>query len=177
MKAEAVKHVILTHLHWDHANGVSLFPNAVFYVQETEYRFWQEDPLAKRPPLRHVGDDHCCRFLKALEGTSRLVLLDGDSEIMPGIRCVLAPGHTIGLQAVVVNTSKGPALLGSDCAHLFDNYREDWPSAIILDLLEWLRSYDKVRALIPDPDLLFPGHDLLMTANYPKVAEDVTRLV
>ena len=175
--AGAVKHVILTHLHWDHANGVSLFPKATFYVQEKEYRFWLEDPLAKRPPLQSVGNEECIRYLKALEGTSRLVLTNGDEELMPGIGCVLAPGHTIGLQAVTVNTAKGIALLGSDCAHLFKNYAEDWPSSIITDMLAWLRTYDKVRSLVTDRTLLFPGHDLLMTENYPEVAENVTRLV
>ena len=55
--AGKVQHVIVTHMHWDHANGISLFPNATFYVQESEYRFWQEDPLAKRPPLRRVADE------------------------------------------------------------------------------------------------------------------------
>lgn len=174
--AQAVEHVILTHMHWDHANGVSLFPNATFYVQEVEYRFWTQDPLAKRPPLRRVGDDGCERYLKSLEGTGRLVLLDGDQDLMPGIRCVLAPGHTIGLQAVTVNTAKGTALLGSDCAHVFENYTDDWPSSIITDMLAWLRTYDKVRSLVTDTGLLFPGHDLRMTADYPAVAKDVTRL-
>ena len=176
VEAAAVKHVILTHLHWDHANGVSLFPNATFYVQEREYRFWLEDPLAKRPPLRHVGDEGCEQLLKSLEGSSRLVLLDGDVELMPGIRCIFAPGHTVGLQAVEVKTAQGTAIIGSDCAHLFDNYTEDWPSSIITDMLAWLKTYDKVRSLVSDVNLLFPGHDLLMSANYPEVAENVTRL-
>jgi glyoxylase-like metal-dependent hydrolase (beta-lactamase superfamily II) len=175
--AAAVKHVILTHLHWDHANGASLFPNATFYVQEREYRFWLEDPLAKRPPLRHVSDDACLLLLKSLEGSSRLVLLDGDTEPLPGVQCVLAPGHTVGLQAVTVHTAKGTALIGSDCAHVFDNYTEDWPSSIITNMHEWLRTYDKVRALVSDSSLLFPGHDPLMHTNYPEVADGVTRLV
>jgi glyoxylase-like metal-dependent hydrolase (beta-lactamase superfamily II) len=174
--AASVKHVILTHLHWDHANGVSLFPNATFYVQEKEYRFWLEDPLAKRPPLCHVGNVECLAYLKELEGTDRLVLLKGDTDLWSGIRCVLAPGHTVGLQAVTVNTSGGIALIGSDCAHVFENYTEDWPSSIIVDMLEWLRTYDKVRSLVTDTKLLFPGHDLRMTENYQKVAEDVTKL-
>ena len=172
-----VKHVFLTHLHWDHANGVTLFPNATFYVQESEYRFWLEDPLAKRPPLRLVGDETCMDYLRSLEGSSRLALLDGDEEIMPGIRGILAPGHSVGLHAAEVQTEKGTALLGSDCAHLFENYAEDWPSSIICNMLEWLKTYDKVRALVSDSSLLFPGHDPLMHTNYPEVADGVTRLV
>ena len=41
--AEDVKHVILTHAHWDHMGGISLFPNATFYLQA--------DELTKRPNI------------------------------------------------------------------------------------------------------------------------------
>jgi hypothetical protein len=44
-------------------------------------------------------------------------------------------------------------------------------------MLDWLRTYDKVRALVSDMSLLFPGHDLLMSTNYPEVTKEVTRLV
>ncbi len=175
--ASKVEHVILTHMHWDHANGIPLFPNATFYVQEKEYRFWLEDPLAKRPPLKQVSDDTSHQILKSLHGTRRLVLLDGDTELMPGIRCVLAPGHTVGLQAVAADTSKGTAVLGSDCAGLFSNYSEDWPTSIIANMLDWLRTYDKLKSIVSDGSILFPGHDPLMSTSYPEVAEGITRLV
>jgi len=174
--ASAVRHVVLTHLHWDHVNGARLFPRATFYVQEREYRFWRDHPLAGRPPLRHVSDPQTYRFLGSLEGSSRLVLHDGDAELMPGIRCLLSPGHTLGLQTVAVETERGTAVVGSDCAHVFGNYREDWPSSVIMNMLDWLETYDRIRSVASSPDLLFPGHDPVMTSGYPTVAEDVTRL-
>ncbi len=168
---------MLTHIHWDHASGVSLFPGATFYVQEREYRFWLEDPIATRPPFRHVSDETCKAYLASLEGKDRLVLVKGDQEILPGVECLLAPGHTVALQAVAVNTARGTAILGSDCAHTFRNYREDWPSALITDLVGWMKTYDKLRMKASSVDLLFPGHDYLMATQYPEVAKDVTRLV
>jgi glyoxylase-like metal-dependent hydrolase (beta-lactamase superfamily II) len=177
VKAEDIRHVILTHLHWDHTSGVSLFPQATFFVQESEYRFWFSNPIANRPPFRHLSDETAKAYLASLEGTDRLRLLKGDEQILPGIECLLAPGHSIGLQAVAVNTAKGTAVLGSDCAHIFRNYREDWPSALIVDLVGWMKTYEKLRAKTSSIDLLFPGHDPIMAENYPKVAEGVTRLV
>jgi len=177
VNAREVKHVVLTHIHWDHSSGIGLFPEAIFYVQEQEFRFWLKDPIAKRPPFRHVADDSSNAYLASLEGTNRLALLSGDREILPGIECLLAPGHTVALQAVAVRTSKGTAVLGSDCGHIFRNYREDWPSSLIVDLVGWMKSYDKLRAKASSLDLIFPGHDLLMAQDYPRVAEDVTRLV
>lgn len=177
VKAAEVRHVIVTHMHFDHANGVSLFPKATFYIQEDEYRFWVEDPVATRPPFKEVSDADANAYLTALEGTDRLSLFKGDQQVIPGIQCLLAPGHTVGLQAVAVDTAKGTAILGSDCAHVFRNYHEDWPSALIVDLVGWMKSYDKLRARVSSPDLLFPGHDRRLLENYPEVAEDVARLV
>ena len=177
LSADRIEHVILTHLHWDHMNGFDLFPQATFYVQETEFRFWTQDPVAKRPPFGELSIRPSLEALAALEGGPRLVLLSGDREIIPGIECLSAPGHTPGLQAVAVKTARGTAVLGSDCGHTFRNYREDRPSVLIADLPAWLRSFDKLKAKVSFPELLFPGHDAAMSSDYPKVAEGVTRLV
>ena len=177
VSAEAVRHVVLTHIHWDHAAGVSLFPQANIYLQEKEYRFWIKDRIATRPAFRFYTDDAANLHLASLEKTQRLVLLHGDREILPGIECLSAPGHSVALQAVAVNTSRGTAVLGSDSAHVFRNFKEDWPSALIIDLVGWMQTYDKLRAKAASVDLLFPGHDPLMTRDYPQVAEGVTRLV
>jgi glyoxylase-like metal-dependent hydrolase (beta-lactamase superfamily II) len=177
VKADEVRRVILTHLHWDHSSGVSLFPKATFYIQEQEYHFCMKDPIATRPPFMSMSDEAAKAYLASLEGTDRLALLKGDQEILPGIECLLAPGHSVALQAVAVNTAKGTAILGSDCAHIFRNYQEDWPSAIIVDLVGWMKTYDKLRAKASSIDLLFPGHDPIMSEKYPELAEGVTRLV
>ena len=177
INAEEVQHVVITHIHWDHASGASLFPNAQFYIQEQEYLFWMKDPIASRPPFLHVASVESKSYLASLEGSAQLILLNGDQQILPGIECLLAPGHTVALQAVAVNTGKGTAILGSDCAHIFRNYREDWPSAIIMDMVAWMKTTDKLKARVTSLDLLFPGHDVAMARQYPEVAKDVTRLV
>ncbi len=177
IRADDVRHVVITHMHFDHAGGVSLFPRATFYIQEDEYRFWLENPVAGRPPFRYVSDTASNAYLASLEGTDRLVLLRGDQQILPGIQCLLSPGHTVALQTVAMNTARGKAILGSDCAHVFRNYTEDWPSCLIVDLVGWMQTYDKLRELVASADLLFPGHDRRLLENYPQVAKDITRLV
>jgi len=177
VKAEEVRHLILTHIHWDHSSGVGLFPNATVYVQEDEFNFAIKDPIARRPAFAATADPKSKDYIASLERTKRMILVKGDREILPGIECLLAPGHTVALQAVAVKTRRGTAIVGSDCAHTFQNYREDWPSCLIVDLIGWMKSYDKLRKKASSPDLLFPGHDSLMSSNYPEVAKDVTRLV
>ncbi len=90
---------------------------------------------------------------------------------------MLCPGHTIGLQTVAVNTEKGIAIVGSDAAHIFPSYRTDIPSAIITDMIGWMKSYDKIRAKASSLDLIFPGHDTALIDAFPKVADGVSRLV
>jgi len=174
--AKEVQNVVATHIHFDHISGLELFPQATIYLQEKEFNFWMKNPIAQRAPFLHTTDPVGNHYLAGLEGTSRLKLVRGDKRIRPGIELLLAPGHTPGLQAVAVHTAKGTAILGSDAAHVFSSYRTDIPSAIITDLIAWMKSYDKIRAKASSLDLIFPGHDPALLTNYPKVAEDVSRL-
>jgi glyoxylase-like metal-dependent hydrolase (beta-lactamase superfamily II) len=175
--ANKVKHLVATHIHFDHISGIRLFPKANVYVQEKEFNFWMKDPIAKRAPFLHVSDIAANQYLKRLEGSKRLHLIRGDKKILPGIELLLVPGHTLGMQAIAVNTEKGTAIVGSDVAHFFVSYRIDIPSAIITDMVAWMKSFDKLRAKASSLDLMFPGHDPLLMTQYPKVAEGVVRLV
>jgi len=175
--AQNVKYVVVTHIHFDHISGVELFPRATFFVQEKEFNFWMKNPIAKRAPFLHTTDPVGNLYLAKLKGTKRLQLVKGDKKILPGIELLLAPGHTIGFQALAVNTEKGRAIVGSDAAHMFSSYRTDIPSAIITDMIAWMKSYEKIRAKASSIDLIFPGHDPALLSNYPNVAEDISRLV
>jgi len=176
VRAEAVSQVILTHLHWDHVDGASLFPHAEFFVQRSERDFWLGDDLARRPPFTFFLNDQTRAVCRSIEESGRLTMIDGERETMPGITCLPAPGHSVGHQAVVADTSRGRAILGSDCAHLFRNYEENWPSALIIDMVAWVRSLKTLKQRVSAPDLLFPGHDPLMSERYPEVAPGITRL-
>jgi glyoxylase-like metal-dependent hydrolase (beta-lactamase superfamily II) len=174
-----VKKVIITHIHFDHVGGVEMFPkafpNAKYYVQKKEFDFWIKNPVAKKRPFVGITDQDGNKTLADLLESGRVVLVDGDKNLQPGIDLVFAPGHTVGLQAVAVNTEKGKAIVASDCAHIARSFKEDIPSCLIMDMITWLKTYEKLRAMT-SLDLIFPGHDTLMLTNYPKVAEDVTRL-
>jgi glyoxylase-like metal-dependent hydrolase (beta-lactamase superfamily II) len=175
-----LRKVVLTRLHFDHAGGIDrfaeAFPNATFFVQEKEFDFWLRNSIAKRGPFARVSDETANLALARLNDRGRARRVAEDQEIMPGIHLLLAPGHTPGLQVVSVNTARGTAIVGSDCAPLSRNYREDNPSAYITDMAAWLESYDKVRSRASSIDLIFPGHDTQLLTGYPKVAQDVTRL-
>jgi len=178
--AANVRKVVITHMHWDHVGNIEgylqAFPKAKFYVQKREFDFCVKNPLSRRKPIAILFDPLASKAVGGMAGSDRLVIVDGDYNLAPGVDLFLAPGHTLGLQVVRVNTAKGPAIVGSDCAHVFRGYREDTGSVFIMDMPAWLLSFDKVKSKAAI-DLIFPGHDILMSENYPKVAQDVTRLV
>jgi glyoxylase-like metal-dependent hydrolase (beta-lactamase superfamily II) len=177
LNTSQIKRVIITHVHFDHISGIKLYPNTTYYIQKKEFNFWIKDPIAKKPPFARVTDPVGNTHLAELEGTERLIMIDGDQTILPGIELLLAPGHTPGLQVVAVNTAKGTAIVGSDCAHIFRNYEEDIPSIFVTDMVAWMKTYNKLKSKVSSADLLFPGHDMKMFTEYPLVAEDITQLV
>lgn len=175
--AAKVPHLVLTHLHWDHVGGVGLFPAAQLHVQEAEWHFWHEDPVARRSAFKLLRDDPGLAIMEQAQAQGRLKLHQGDATLLPGLELISAPGHTPGLMAVKAATAAGPAVLGSDCGPTFRNFAEDWPSVFICDLPAWLRSLQRLRGLVQRLELLFPGHDMALSKNYPQVAPGVTRLV
>ncbi len=177
IQAQEVRHVFQTHLHWDHALGLGLFPNAVVHVHKKEHDFWLHDPVARRPIFQAVFDPGVTAALEQIKSQGRLRLVEADGEILPGLEALAAPGHSPGIMALAAATAKGTAVMGSDCGHTFANYAQEWPSIFICDLPAWVRSWDKLKAKASSLELLFPGHDVALSRNYPEVAPGVTRLV
>ena len=174
---DQVAHLVLTHLHWDHAGGAGLFPQAQVHVHQDEWDFWRGHPVAQRELFRWLGDARAFRALDQAREEGRLALWQGGESLLPGLEFIAAPGHTPGLMALAADTAGGRAVLGSDCGHTWENYELDWPSTFICDLPAWLLSMDKLRQTASAPRLLIPGHDLAMSQDYPEVAPGVTRLV
>ncbi len=179
IKPEQVTRVVITHMHSDHVNGMldfpALYPNAQFYVQKRELNFWAFDPMAQKPAFKQFLNQPGVDAVAALAKTPRLTVLDGYHFIGPEMEVLLCPGHTPGLMVVVLPTAKGQTIVASDLGHLFRTFTEERPSGIITDIRPWMDSLDNVLRRAPLENI-FPGHDALMATNYPKVAQDITRL-
>ncbi len=111
-----IKHVIQSHLHYDHAGGVSFFPQAEVYVQRAEL------PFAFWPPIYQSGVyvrddfDHNINW-REVEGEFDL-FGDGKITMFP------TPGHTAGHQSLIVQLDSGPVILLSDATYLISKMRE-----------------------------------------------------
>lgn len=154
----AVRTVVLTHLHWDHAFNNGLFPNAAFYVQKSELEY-AIAPL----PVHARGYEAVTIGMRPDYFThTKLTLLDGDAQIAPGISVVPTPGHSAGIQTVVVETGAGRYLLATDTIPLYENWESGnpaiphLPNTIHVGLVEYFESFKILERL---GGIVLPGHD------------------
>ena len=103
--------VVNTHLHADHCGGNRLFAGTPIYVQRREL----DDARSQ--------DDYTIREWVDAPGVD-YVPVDGELELLPGVRILPAPGHTPGTQVVVVGTGEHPVVIGGDMAVWFGELDE-----------------------------------------------------
>ena len=167
---KTVKHVVLTHFHWDHMGNLDCFPEATFYAQVKEMMFWT-GPYSRYAAFNEVveTDDILGAVRLQLEG--RLVLFDGSKEILPGITLERVGGHTAGMQVVYVDTDAGRSVIASDAVKTYRSLRESIPDPFLHDIPEMLDAYERIRTIVPDENLIFPGHDPDALNRFRKVSD------
>jgi N-acyl homoserine lactone hydrolase len=137
-----VKDVILTHLHFDHAEGLAGWPMRKTYVHKLE----TEAPYAQ--------------LVSGVMEMANLEVLEGEEgEIEPGLRWIRTPGHTDGLISLLVDTNDGLVVIASDCVGPLPEYFEqmDLPEDFGPERDELLRQWNRIRDL--DPAVVIPGHN------------------
>ncbi|WP_234554768.1 MBL fold metallo-hydrolase [Thermus caliditerrae] len=143
---EAVEVVVLSHLHFDHAANVDLFPQAEVVVHERELDH------AERVAQNPRRDPACLYVLLPLLERLRLRAVREEGELLPGLRLLHLPGHTPGLLGLEV---QGAGALVSDAVKSrFD--LEGPPALPCVDPEEALRS----RLRVLKHPRIFPGHDV-----------------
>ena len=175
VKPEEVTDVILTHAHWDHADGTDLFPKAQVWIQKDEYTYYTGE--AWQPGGKHGGIDpeDVDVFLKTnLAG--RMHLVNGDAEVLPGINVYIGGKHTWQSQYVGVSTRSGTVVLASDNMYLYQNLDKHVAIAQTFDRESNLRAQDRMKTLAAKPELIVPGHDPAVLTRFPKVADGVVRI-
>jgi N-acyl homoserine lactone hydrolase len=126
--------VVNTHLHADHCGGNHLFPDKPIYVQRRELDDAQSDE--DEYPIREWVDAPGVQYMP----------VDGEHELLPRIRLVPAPGHTPGMQMVVVENGGRPVIVGGDVAVWSGEFDEP-------------PTEGRQRVLALDPELVWLAHE------------------
>ena len=173
---EDITDVIITHMHWDHADGMDLFPKAKIWIQKDEYAYYTG--AAWQPGGQHGGiDPDDVLALVKLNTENRVNLVDGDDrEIIEGVKVYTGGRHTYASQYVSVRTASGTVVIASDNMYLYENLQKHVPIAQTFDADSNLRAQDRMKQIASRPDLIVPGHDPAVFVKFPQPGKGVARI-
>jgi len=178
IKPEEVTDIIVTHMHWDHANNCNLdyFPNAKIWIQKSELAFVATES-GQNPQARiAIQKDDVMRMIR-YNWEGHVQLIDGTAEIYPGVTCYLFPRtHTFGSQAVTVNTASGTVVLASDLVYRFDNIEKMTGIGTGLDMYECYKALVAITKMASSKDLIVPGHDSSVYERWPTPGNGVAEV-
>jgi N-acyl homoserine lactone hydrolase len=140
--------VFLTHLHWDHVENIDLFGHAEIMVPQVEFDY------AAAPRPNDWGTPPYVREM--LHGMSVTLLPDVETEIFPGVRTMMLPGHSVGLQGLVIDDGQDRLVLASDALWSARDATRGVPDVAFFDPAKAQQSLDRALAA---GTVFYPGHD------------------
>jgi glyoxylase-like metal-dependent hydrolase (beta-lactamase superfamily II) len=176
LSAADITDVIITHMHWDHADGMDLFPKAKIWIQKDEYTYYAG--AAWQAGGKHGGiEPEDVLTIVKLNMQNQVNMVDGDDrEIIDGIRVYTGGRHTFASQYVGVRTVGGTVVIASDNMYLYENLEKHLPIAQTFDADSNLRAQDRMKQLASRPALVVPGHDPAVFVKFPKPGNGVARI-
>jgi N-acyl homoserine lactone hydrolase len=163
--ADAIRTIVMTHLHLDHASAVSEFPAATFYVDGAEWEAARRGGVLQGYHHNHFDHDYDWRLLDydaddvgSYATFGRTLDLFGDGSV----RLLSTPGHTAGHQSVLLRLSDGQALLTGDAAYTLKDLQAAALPLMVQDEHRYKRSQRELRAFLESADdvkVAIAGHD------------------
>jgi glyoxylase-like metal-dependent hydrolase (beta-lactamase superfamily II) len=174
VKPEDITDVIVSHVHWDHLDGIDLFPKARVWIQREEF----EHHLDSAGTVKNRAIDATdAKILAAIAREGRVMLVDGDGrEIIPGIHVYTGGKHTFASQFATASIGSGTVVLASDNMYLYENLDTHTAIAQTLDAVSNLRTQDRMKSLASEPRFLIPGHDPAVFERFERVSDRIVRI-
>jgi len=174
---ESIHLVLLSHLHADHAGGVikvensqkvPRFPNARYVVQ---FKEWEE---AMHPDER-TSVTYFTSNLRILEDENLLELVDGEDEVVKGIKLINTGGHTPGHQAVLIEDGENKIIWAGDIIPSTHHLRIPYVASVDLDPKETMEQKKRfLKMCLNDGWALAFDHDLkVKIGKLEKVGEEI----
>jgi len=174
---DKVTDLFITHMHWDHAGGIDLFPNARVWIQKEEYDYYTGD--AWQSSRTHGGiDPEDVLELVRRNTQGKVSFVKGDDETsISGVTFGIGGKHTWQSQFVTATTPKNlTVVLASDNMYLYENLDTHTAISQTLDAVSNVRTQDRMKSLASEVRLLVPGHDPAVFDRFPKISERIVRI-
>ena len=136
LKPDDIAIIINTHLHFDHAGNNRLFPKARIFVQKKELDY-------ARDPPRFLRGGYIREFFE----TPNLEVMDGEKDVVGGVRVIPTPGHTAGHQSVLIDAGAKRYIYTGDVSPVRENWETGIPVGILLDPMAATESLERCKAL------------------------------
>jgi N-acyl homoserine lactone hydrolase len=150
--------ILFTHLHWDHCYNLEKFPRARLFVSEREYRFAM-DPIG----MYWNSYESPQTGLNPAYRSRNFNLVNGEAEILEGIRMIPTPGHSPGHMAVAVNTTAGAYFLVGDLVLLRESFSPDkkrgWPITMPGRFHNCIELWNSIVDVLHRADHILMTHD------------------
>lgn len=161
---DSIDSIFISHAHPDHVGGALneqgdlIFSNATYYICQTEWDFWFSEQAINQVAKTFIT--FAREKLTPLK--ERMLLIEKEKEILPGVEVLFAPGHTPG-HMVISFKSEGKQLLytGDTVLHPLHLERPDWVP--IYDILPELASVSKHQIF----DLAAATQSLVLGQHFP----------
>lgn len=173
IQPENVDHVVITHMHWDHAGNIDKLPNAHIHIQLEEMRNVTGPDMAINALNHFFLVDDVCTVIKRLFEGSVTYHYPGAESITDGVSVHAVGGHTPGMQIVRVRTQSGWLVLASDAAHFYLNYQNKNPFPVFYNFHDTVKAWETCEKLADGIDHVIPGHDPLVLKKYPSANTDL----
>ena len=178
VKAEAVTDIIISHPHWDHINGISLFPNAQIWIQKEDYNYYTGQAWQKGSNRGGFVKQDMLRLVD-MNVSGKVTLVDGDSkEIIPGITVYTGSKHTYESQYVLVRSGNNRILIASDNVWVYDNLNRMLPPPPYgtYDAKAYVAAMQRMKTLASKIDFILPGHDDQLFSKFRHITERVVQI-
>jgi glyoxylase-like metal-dependent hydrolase (beta-lactamase superfamily II) len=164
-RPEDVDTVLLTHIHPEHALGLSYdgttrnFPNAEVVVTQIDHQFWTDPAMESRVPQGQRFIEAGRRAIRPYGGRIRTVEMRDGLEVIPGVFLVPAPGHTPGHVSFRLTSQNQSMLIWGDIAHqmVIQLARPRWRVGVDVDSAMGVESRVRTLEMLAAEGILMGG--------------------